>query len=189
MEAKRTGQRWSYAEFARVPTQRGVRHELIAGELVMTPSPSVPHQGVVTRLVSSLHGFVHSNHLGTVLAGPIDVLLDDGEYLAPDIVFVRNGRDDIMTDRGIEGPPDLVVEVTSPSTASRDRGIKLDRYRRYGVGEYWVVDPKARSVEVWDLADGAQEATTLGGADVLGWVPEEGQVELNIPLAELFETE
>lgn len=69
----------------------------------------------------------------------------------------------------MEGPPDLVVEVVSPSTAGRDRGVKLERYRRYGVAEYWVVDPAERALEIWQLAQGAREPVKLGTSDVLRW--------------------
>jgi hypothetical protein len=79
--------------------------------------------------------------VGKVFTAPLDVLFAEGDYLNPDIVFVRADRVNLIGDRGVEGPPDLVVEVLSPSTEARDRGVKLGRYRLYGVPEYWVVDP------------------------------------------------
>jgi len=189
MEAKSTRQRWTYSEFARLPSEGSTRHEIIDGELVVTPSPTGRHQRIVTDMVTLLNVFVRSHGLGQVFTGPLDVLFAEGDYLEPDILFVRSGRADLVTDRGIEGPPDLVVEVLSPSTAARDHGIKLERYRLYGVPTYWVIDPDERTVEVWDLAHGASEAAVHGPADLFRWTHEEGGVTLELDLAELFGAE
>lgn len=187
MEANRSQTRWTYAEFARLPGEGGQRHEIIGGELHVTPSPSSAHQRVVTRLSALLHAFVGENALGEVFAGPIDVLFEEGDYLAPDVVFVATERASLVTDRGVEGPPDLVVEVASPSTAERDRGVKLGRYRLYGVREFWVADPGARTIEVWDLAAGDEEPVVSGGEDVLCWMPGSGTETLEIDVEALFE--
>jgi Uma2 family endonuclease len=101
---------------------------------------------------------------------------------------VRKDRAHIITDRGVEGPPDLVAEVVSPSTAARDRRIKRDRYEHFGVAEYWVVDPEARTVEVWKLAEGAWEAVVYGATDTLEWAPLQRGPALHIAVAELFES-
>lgn len=186
MEAKKGRSRWTYAEFARLPSEGSTRYEVIAGELVVTPGPSVPHQRVVTRLVARLHPFVGENGLGEVFSGPLDVLFGEGDYVEPDIVFVRKDRLGLLSDRGVEGAPDLVVEVLSPSTAARDRGIKLERYRHFGVAEYWIVDPEARTIEVWALAAGAEEPAVLGAADILEWCPVQGAPALEMPVAELL---
>jgi len=186
MEANRTRTRWTYAEFARLSSERGERNEIICGEAHVTPSPSSAHQRVVTRLSALLHGFVRENALGEVFVGPIDVLLEDGDYLAPDVVFVATERASLVTDRGIEGPPDLVVEVASLSTAERDRGVKLERYRLYGVSEYWVVDPRARIVEAWDLTGGAEEPVVSGDEEVMPWTPRRGSETLEVDVGALF---
>lgn len=88
----------------------------------------------------------------------------------------------------MEGPPDLVIEVISPSTADRDRSVKLDRYRLYGVPEYWVVDPGEGTIEVWRLAEGAEEAVVHGAGGPLVWSLDAGGPSLEIELEELFET-
>jgi Uma2 family endonuclease len=92
----------------------------------------------------------------------------------------------VLTERGIEGPPDLVVEVLSPSTAARDRGIKLERYRHFGVPEYWLVDPEENTIDVWTLAQGSREPTVYGPASVLVWTPATGGTTLEIRPAEVF---
>jgi Uma2 family endonuclease len=147
MASQPTARRWTYEEFSRLP-ENGNRHEVIAGRLYVTPAPKPRHQRIVTALVVALESQVRQHGLGWVLVGPIDVLFDEGDYLEPDLVFVRRGRQDVVSERGIEAPPDLVVEVLSPSTAIRDRTLKRDRYRHFGVPEYWVVDPDALEVVV-----------------------------------------
>lgn len=185
MEANRSRMRWTYAEFARLPSERGMRHEVIDGELVVTPAPGLRHQRVVTELVVRLHAFVRDSGLGEVFVGPVDVLLADGDFIEPDILFVRTEKAHLFSDRGIEGPPDLIVEVLSPSTAARDRGLKLDRYRHFGVPEYWVVDPDGRSIEVWDLAAGAAAPAVLGPDDTLRWDPAGSTRALEIPVGDV----
>lgn len=182
MGARSIGNGWTYAEFARIPSEGGARHEVIAGELVMTPAPGVPHQAAVTDLTVSLSLFIRSNEIGQVLVGPVDILFAEGDYLEPDVVVVLDWNEHLLSDRGIEGPPDLVVEVVSPSTASRDRGSKLERYRHYGVPEYWVVDPVARVVEVWGFSSGATEAAVYRHGDVIEWDPGTGPAILSLPV-------
>jgi Uma2 family endonuclease len=187
MEAKSTRKRWTYAEFARLPTSGSTRYEIIDDELFVTPSPSVRHQRIVKRLVVALDRFVETHELGEVFISPFDVLFAEGDYLEPDVLFVREDRARVVTERGIDGRPDLVVEVLSPSTEPRDRGVKLDRYRHYDVPEYWIVDPDERAVEVWRLGESAREPRVFEGGDTLRWQPiEEGPV-LEIALEKLFE--
>jgi Uma2 family endonuclease len=138
MEANRSRPRWTYAEFARLPSEGSTRYEVIDGELAVTPAPTGDHQRVVAKLVRILDVFAHEHALGEVLPSPIDVLFGEGDYFEPDVIFIRSERADLVGDRGVEAPPDLVVEILSLSTAHRDRGIKLERYRHFGVPEYWT---------------------------------------------------
>ncbi len=126
---------WTYSEFARLPSDRN-RYEVIAGELYVTPAPRPLHQQVLSALHFLLSEFVMRHNLGWVLPAPIDVLFAEGEYVEPDLVFVRRERRGIITDRGIEGPPDLIVEILWDSTAKMDRGVKLQQYTRFGVPLY-----------------------------------------------------
>jgi Uma2 family endonuclease len=141
----------------------------------------------VAQLIYRLVGFAEENDLGKVFPGPFDVLFAEGDYVEPDVVFVRTGRLDLVSSRGVEGPPDLVVEVLSPSTVDRDRGIKLERYRLFGVAEYWVVDPDEQSVEVWALASGAGAPVALGPRETLRWTPVEGGPTLELEVSVLFD--
>jgi Uma2 family endonuclease len=142
-----------------------------------------------------LFSFVEEHGLGEVYVGPLDVILGEGDYLEPDLLFVRADRTHLLSERGMEGPPDLVVEVASPylvvevaspSTADRDRGAKLDRYRAYGVAEYWIADPDAGTVKVWGLARGATEAEVFGGTDQLAWTPVTAGPTLRLDVAEII---
>ena len=185
MEANRSRMRWTWEEFARLPTSGSTRHEVIDGELAVTPAPTSAHQRVVANLMFLLDRFVREHRLGEVLPGPIDVLFGEGDYLEPDLVFVRTDRAHLVSERGIEGPPDLVVEILSPSTAHRDRGVKLERYRHFGVPEYWIVDVEARTVEVWRLAEGAGAPEIFGPSRSFGWTPVAGGPTLEVPVPEV----
>jgi Uma2 family endonuclease len=133
------------------------RYELLDGELVMVPSPNVPHQGVVIDLGTLFNIFVRGNDLGRVYVAPFDVVLSDTNVVQPDVMFVSRERLGIITHANIQGAPDLVVEVRSPSTAQRDLTIKRRLYAEHGVKEYWMVDPEARTVTVLLLRNGALE--------------------------------
>jgi len=188
MEAKSTRKRWTYSEFARLPESGGTRFEVIDDQLAVTPTPSLHHQRIAGRLFARLFGFVEKHRLGEVFPAPLDVLLAEGDYLEPDIVFVRKDRADILSDRGVEGAPDLVVEILSPSTEARDYGLKLERYRLFGVTEYWIVDPDKGRVEVWELAGGKTRPVVSEGDDSLRWTPIGAGATLTIDLSALFRT-
>src|SRR5690606_4698290 len=138
------------------PSEGSTRYEVIDGKLAVTPAPTSWHQVVVGRLARVLGNFIEDHELGLLFPGPIDVLFGEGDYLEPDLAFVRGDRSGIVSERGLEGAPDLVVEIVSPSTAHRDRGIKLERYRHFGVPEYWIVDGDRNAIEVWPLGEGAK---------------------------------
>ena len=128
------------------------RRELIEGDFYVAPAPNIWHQQIVASLASALRDHVRANRLGTILWAPTDVVLSQENVVQPDILFVSNDRRGIIAERNISGTPDLVVEVLSPGTAERDRQQKLDLYARFGVPEYWIVDPDERSVQVLELA-------------------------------------
>ncbi len=145
--------RYTYEDYCQLPDDR--RYELIDGEFYeMAPAPTPTHQWAALTLTILMVDFVRSRRLGVVYIAPLDVILAENDTMQPDILFVAAGREGIITQRACEGPPDLVVEVLSPSTARRDLGIKMRRYARFGVREYWVVYPVARSIEVLVLRDG-----------------------------------
>jgi Uma2 family endonuclease len=140
----------TYADYARIPAD-GHRHEVIGGEEIMTPAPEVPHQRASRKLERLLDEHVVAKHLGEVFDAPIDVVLSPEDVVQPDLIFIAKEHSGRITEKNIQGAPDLVVEILSPSTAAVDRGAKLALYERAGVREYWLVDPGAKVIEVREL--------------------------------------
>jgi Uma2 family endonuclease len=142
-----TGPRFTYEDYKLLPEDK--RYEIIEGELLVTPAPNTRHQKILLRLVLKLGTWAQDQGVGTVLYAPTDVILSDENVVQPDILFVVKEREGIVDPNGgINGAPDLVVEALSPSTASRDQVLKRKLYSKYGVREYWIVDPVAHSIEV-----------------------------------------
>jgi len=139
--------RLTYEDFEKIPAD-GNRHEIIDGEWFMTPAPNLDHQGMVSKLDRRVGNHVEKHRLGRVFVAPTDVVLSKNDIVEPDLVFVSTKNSSILRKKNIQGPPDLVIEVSSPSTVSLDRGDKLKLYARSGVREYWIVDLFARSVEI-----------------------------------------
>ena len=134
----------------------GNRYEAIDGELYVTPAPTVRHQRVSGKLGIVLHRLLEEPGHGLVIAAPVGVDFPDSEEgVQPDLLFVSKARLEIVGRDWIRGAPDLVVEILSPSTAERDRTIKRKLYQRHGVAQYWLVDPEAECVEVWDFTASA----------------------------------
>lgn len=144
----------------------GRRYELLGGELVVTPAPSPGHQRVVVQLIYALKVWA-DEHGGEVLPGPIDVYVHEREYTEPDVVYLRPDRAGLIEERRISVPPDLLVEVSSPSTRERDLGVKRDVYERFGVPEYWFVDLDERRVLVHRLTGGRYEVEERRPGDSL----------------------
>jgi Uma2 family endonuclease len=142
-----TARKLTYADYEKMPAD-GFRHEIIEGEEFMTPAPNLDHQTVVLNIAALLRAHALSRKLGRVFVAPTDVVLSENDIVEPDVVFVSEKRLSILTEKNIQGAPDLVVEVLSPSTAAEDRGRKLSTYDRTGVDEYWIVDPQGRTVEI-----------------------------------------
>ena len=149
--------KFTYRDYLLLP--EGDRRELIEGDFYVVPAPSIWHQTIVANLGMLLREFVKVNRLGAVLWAPTDVVLSPESVVQPDILFISNERRGIITEANVSGAPDLVVEILSPSTAERDRELKLTLYARYGVREYWIVDPEDSSVEVMVLEEAGVRST------------------------------
>jgi Uma2 family endonuclease len=146
-----TRPRKTAADYLALPDD--VRAELIAGELYVTPAPRPDHQRALQRLFRALAPFAERHERGEVFVAPVDVYLPTGDIVQPDLVLVEAGQSGIVGDDAIHGVPALLVEVLSRSHPERDRIVKRDRYAASGVREYWLVDPDARGVEVFALAE------------------------------------
>jgi len=129
----------------------GLIREILDGDLVVTPSPAPAHQRVSKRLQRQLEAYFEARGVGEVFNAPLDTILGPHDVVEPDILVVTNAA--AVTHRAIEGPPALVVEILSPSTATRDRTVKKHRYAAAGVAHYWLVDIDARRIECLRLAE------------------------------------
>lgn len=143
----------TYHDYLLLPND-GKRYEILDGDLFMPPSPITRHQLVVGRLFHHLMTYLDTHPIGTVFTAPYDVVLSETDILEPDLILVlTNGRATI-TEKDVQGPPDVIVEVLSPATAARDRDLKRKRYELFGVREYWLVDPEQNILEMLSLQDG-----------------------------------
>jgi Uma2 family endonuclease len=158
------------------------RYETIAGELFVTPAPSLRHQAVLARLHLIIGTYVERHQLGNLLFAPLDVVYGPMTLVEPDLLFVSSKRRQVLTEREVIGAPDLVVEVLSPSTARTDRGRKRALYQETGVREYWIVDAEQNRVEIW--RPGAREAEVR--TDVVRWTPDPTIEPLAIDLTAIF---
>ena len=141
--------RFTYDDFVLFPDD-GKRHEIIDGEHYVTPSPNLRHQRLVKRLMFEIELYLKANpSSGEVFLSPLDVVLSHWDVVEPDLLFVAGDQTEILTEKNIQGPPALVVEVLSKSTRKRDAQIKRRLFERTGVREYWLVDPELDTVQVF----------------------------------------
>ncbi len=144
---------WTENDYFALPdTNRFV--ELSEGRLIMPPHPTYSHQFALLELSVILREFVNKHNLGTVCLAPLPVRLWPDKIREPDILYLSHQHADRIGEQYC-GPPDLAVEITSPSTGLTDRRDKFREYAQAGVQEYWLVDPEDRTVEVFTLQEGA----------------------------------
>jgi Uma2 family endonuclease len=142
---------WTYDYWLRLPDD-GWRYEVIDGVLFMAPPPNSAHSDVSSRLTNALMQYVYSRKLGNVYTAPRGVALPNQPVpVQPDLLYVRAERRSIIGSQNVEGAPDLIVEILSPSNWTYDRRDKFLLYQDAGVPEYWIVDPRAKTVEVFVL--------------------------------------
>ncbi len=156
----------TYRDYAKTPDDE--RYELIDGVLLMVPAPNIAHQESHASLGSQMWSFVRQCDLGRVFLAPTDVVLTDTDTVQPDVLFISKEREHIIAEANIQGAPDLIVEILSPSTSSRDWREKRDLYAHHGVNEYWVADTANRVVFQMLLKDGILEIiNTYAGGDTI----------------------
>lgn len=145
---------WTYEDYLALPND-GRRYEIIEGVLYVVNAPNSDHQTVVTETSRHLGNFAASHKLGRVLVAPFEVHLSSRTRpVQPDILFIRAERWPAERISYFAGSPDLVVEVISPSSARMDRVTKFTAYETAGVPEYWIVNPHARTIEIFTLSNG-----------------------------------
>jgi Uma2 family endonuclease len=164
----------------------GKRHELIDGVHVVTPCPATPHQRILGNLYFLIRSHLEEHRGGEAFLAPFDVVFSIFDIVEPDLLFISDARRQIVTDKNVQGSPDLVIEILSPSTRRRDEGVKLRLYERFDVLEYWVVDPRAESVRVYRRQAPRLERVVEVTRDEAGRVTTPLLPGLSVPLAKLF---
>ena len=141
----------TYEDYLQFPDD-GKRHEIIEGDHYMTPAPRTKHQKISVNLATAVASFAKQHKLGLVLTAPCDVILSDENVVQPDLLFVSTARSALVTEDNIQGAPDLIVEILSESSRKKDEVTKRKLYERFGVREYWIVDPELEIVKIFKRA-------------------------------------
>lgn len=149
-------------------------YELLDGELVKKRAPAPRHQLILASLFYQVSTFDRQQpQPGQLLFAPVDVFLDDYSAPQPDLVYVGSDRLDLITKDGIMGPPTMVAEISSPSSVRYDRFIKRNLYERFGIPEYWLIDPTDSYIEIHTLQNGRYELLSAAS-------PTEGSLNSNV---------
>jgi Uma2 family endonuclease len=181
------GVKLTYDDYVHFP-EDGQRHELIDGEHFVTPTPIRKHQAITTNLCGLIWLYLQSHPVGRVFVAPFDVIFSNFDIVQPDLLYLSRQRlTEIETSPWIRGAPNLVVEIGSPATRKKDETVKRRLYERYGVEEYWVIDPELDTVHVYRRAGEHYERS------LELWL-ERGEVlttpllpDLDLPLMKIFE--
>lgn len=162
----------------------GIRLELVDGEVAVSPSPIPDHSFTEKMLSLFVAQHIRANKLGR-LFGDVDTIFGPYDVRRPDLIFFSTARVHLIGKKAMEGPPDFCVEIISPSTETVDRKEKFNQYAKGGVAYYWIVDPKMKTIEAFQLVRGKYRAAGGGkGAQIVELPPFDG---LKLPLGELWQ--
>jgi Uma2 family endonuclease len=142
---------WTYEDYCSLSEDDLTIYEIIEGELFMAPAPNIKHQRVLRNLFRIMDRYVLEKALGEILFAPCDVVFSEINVLQPDILFISKENQKILTEKNIQGSPDLVVEIISFGTARKDRINKMRVYARFGVRHVWLIDPDSETIEAFQL--------------------------------------
>ncbi len=132
----------------------GTLAELINGTIYMSPAPTTQHQRIIRKLAFQISSFIENQNLGEVFFAPCDVYFDEhANAVQPDIIFISTKKNGIVQKSGIHGVPDLLIEVLSSGNSEHDTVIKKQLYQKFGVQEYWVVNPETKETTGYSLKD------------------------------------
>ncbi len=157
----------------------GVRLELVNGEVAVSPSPVPAHGYTVMRLGALLVGHVERLKIGRVYPD-VDTIFGQHDVRRPDLLYFSNDRLHLIGEKAMEGPPDLCVEVVSPSSGRIDRKDKFAQYARGGVAFYWIVDPERKTIEAFRLANGEYETAGEASGDMTVRLAPFPELEINL---------
>jgi len=153
----------TYEDYKTFPDNDGIRKEIIEGELFMSPAPSIKHQLVSQELFVLFYNYVKKNKSGRTFYAPCDIIFSDINVVQPDLIYLSKEKYEILTDSNIQGAPDLIIEILSPSNKENDRIFKKHMYEKFGVKEYWVVDPENEKLEIWELKNNKYQLAIKAG--------------------------
>jgi Uma2 family endonuclease len=158
---------WTYSDYELLPAE--LRCEIFNGNLIMAPSPLSEHQRVSSNLEFEIQSSIRGRLKAILFHAPMDVVFDSSNVLQPDIIYVSEKKKDIVKHgKPIMGTPDMVVEILSKGSLVYDRVEKKNLYEKFGVEEYWIVDPQNQSVEVYCLENNHYEL--FSSAEIKGLV-------------------
>jgi Uma2 family endonuclease len=176
----------SVTEFLEMNLEEGYIYELINGVIMRRTSPNLDHQDVVVNLTSILNVLVKSKNLGKIYVAPTDVYITEFNLVVPDLVFIAKSNLGILQEkRCIVGVPDLIIEVLSKGTQKIDKGDKLKLYKKYGVKEYWMINPRSQGVEVYEWQNGDYEL--MFSAEETGEITSQVLDGFKIDISEFFQ--
>ncbi len=183
-QAIQKNKRWTYDDYINLPDDHNI-YEIIEGNLYMTPAPTPKHQNVSLNLAFLIKRYLKEHLIGKIYESPIDVLLGQQTVVQPDVLFILTENLSIITDKNIQGAPDLVIEIYSPGTIQKDRILKVKSYAKFGVKHLWLIDPDNQTLEAFELdKETYRLVECLAGEEVFYPSIFPG---LNIPLKELWE--
>ncbi len=163
------------SEFLKLPVSN-LPHELLNGEEIMSPAPSIEHQETSARIFQLLIRLIPN---GKVLYAPLDLYFDESNVVQPDIMWIAAGSACVPFEgKYFKGAPDLIVEILSPGTGLRDRKDKFRLYEKYGVREYWMADSGEKLLEIWQLRDGQFALVDVFGPDDKCHSPLLGEIDM-----------
>ena len=177
--------KFTYDDYLLFP-EDGKRHELIDGEHFITPAPSTRHQKVSGKLFLAFGIFLKDHPLGEIFDAPTDVVLSDLDVVQPDLLFISSSRTSIIKEKNIYGAPDLVIEITSETTRKTDEIIKRKIYERYGIPEYWIVDPELEIVKIYCMDELGYTRTAELSKEAGHMLTTTFLPGLQIPIIEIF---
>lgn len=177
------GKSYTYQDYLLLPEEPGFRFEVLEGELIKEPSPSIIHQLISGRLFSMLDTyFLAHDPQGLLLFAPMDTTFGEKTVVQPDLLYVSSAKTALVRKQRIDGPPDLVVEILSPGNKRKDRLRKLNIYLRAGVSHFWLVDPEEKTMECFTLRDGNYVLITSGLESDLVMPPDFPDLAINLSL-------
>jgi Uma2 family endonuclease len=167
--------------------EEGYIYELINGEIIKRQSPTTSHQEILAQLLTSMNLYIRAQKAGKLYPALTDVYLDeDTNLIVPDLNFVATNRLHIVQSSGyILGSPDIIVEILSKGTRNVDRGKKMSLYKHYQVKEYWIVDPLAKTVEIYSYLNNDYELVSF--AEEMGEVESVVLTGFKLEIADIFD--